>query len=274
LATVRTALICHHDNRSSLAVLPAWLESFSDLVAIVEIVEPRRRKFTRLRAEARRSGWRLADVLAFRVYHRLRFARADARRTDLLDGDLMVRYGLPAEGVPVLQTTDANSESTREFLERAAPDVVFARCKQLLRPEVFETASRGTVVAHPGICPEYRNAHGCFWALARRDLDRVGATLLRIDEGVDTGPVLGYYHAPFDESRESHVVIQHRVVFENLDRIAADLTAFAAGDLVAVDTSGRDSRAWGQPRLSDWLRWKRAARRRTRTAPMTRVGRT
>jgi folate-dependent phosphoribosylglycinamide formyltransferase PurN len=272
LARVRTALICHGENRSSLGVLPAWLGSFSELVAIVEIEEPRTRVFKRMRAERRRSGWRLLDVLAFRLYYRLRWARSDTRRTDLLDGDLVVRYGLPPKDVPVLQTGDANSERTREFLEQAAPDVVFVRCKQLLRPEIFEIASRGTVVAHPGICPEYRNAHGCFWALARRDLDHVGATLLRIDEGVDTGPVLGYYTAPYDETRESHVLIQHRVVFDNLDAIAGDLQAFAEGTLTPVDTTGRESAAWGQPRLTDWIRWKRAARRRTRTAPLPGLG--
>jgi methionyl-tRNA formyltransferase len=127
---------------------------------------------------------------------------------------------------------------------------------------VFEVPARGTVVAHPGVCPEYRNAHGCFWALARRDLDRVGSTLLQIDEGVDTGPVLGHYTADFDEVRDTHVVIQHAVVFENLERIAADLLAHAAGTLEPIDTDGRASRVWGQPRLTDWLRWKRAARRR------------
>ena len=50
---------------------------------------------------------------------------------------------------------------------------------------------------HPGICPEYRNAHGCFWALANRDLNKVGMTLLRIDKGVDTGPTFGYYTYPY-----------------------------------------------------------------------------
>jgi hypothetical protein len=271
---MRTALICHEGNRSSREVLPAWLASFSELVAIVEIVEPRSRVVPRIRAERRRSGWRLLDVLAFRAYYRVRHARRDARLIASLDDDLAERYGATPSGVPVLQTIDANSEGTREFLEQAAPDIVFARCKQLLRPEVFNTARDGTVVVHPGVCPEYRNAHGCFWALARRDLDRVGATLLNIDEGVDTGPVLGYYTAAYDEASESHVLIQHRVVFGNLDRIAADLTAFASGGLEPVDTSGRDSRVWGQPRLSDWVRWKRAARRRTRTRAVEGVGRT
>jgi methionyl-tRNA formyltransferase len=164
-------------------------------------------------------------------------------------------------GVPVHRTSDPNDEATRRFLESIAPDVTLARCKTLLRKEIFDVPRCGTVVLHPGVCPEYRNAHGCFWALARRDLGRVGATLLRIDEGVDTGPTYRYYHADIDELRESHTVIQHRVVFDNLDEIADDLQALADGRLERIDTSGRESAAWGQPRLTDHLRWKRAARR-------------
>ena len=54
-------------------------------------------------------------------------------------------------------------------------------------------------------------------------------------------------------------MIQHRV--DNLPEIAADLRRIAAGEAQPLDVSGRASAAWGQPRLTDWLRWKRAARR-------------
>ena len=49
-------------------------------------------------------------------------------------------------------------------------------------------------------------------------------TLLRVDRGVDTGPVYGYFSYPFDERRESHHVIQQRVVLDNLDAIGRMLT--------------------------------------------------
>ena len=127
---------------------------------------------------------------------------------------------------------------------------------------MFELARFGSYALHPGICPEYRNAHGCFWALARRDLGRVGMTLLRIDRGIDTGPVLLQASYPFDEVRESHHVIQGRVVFENLDAIGNTLRAIARGQPPPpIDTAGRASATWGQPRLTDYVRWKRAAHR-------------
>jgi folate-dependent phosphoribosylglycinamide formyltransferase PurN len=258
---VRTALICHSDNPISFEVLPAWLSSFSEVVAVVVISERSARIVQRIKAERRRSGWRLLDVLAFRLYYRLRFARRDHEWLAEQHEALRVRYGAPPEGLPVHHTTDPNSEATRAFLEQAEPDLVLARCKTILRPEIFTIPVAGTVVVHPGICPEYRNAHGCFWALSRRDLDRVGATLLQIDEGVDTGPVLAYYHADFDEVADTHVAIQHKVVFENLDAIAEHMQAHHRGALRRIDTTGRDSAVWGQPRLTDWLKWKRAARR-------------
>ena len=163
--------------------------------------------------------------------------------------------------VPVLRTHSPNSPEAEAFVRGLRPDVMIARCKTLLKESVFSTPTRGTFVMHPGVCPEYRNAHGCFWALARGDHGRVGMTLLRIDRGVDTGPVYGYYSYPFDEAAESHSVVQARVVFDNLDALARKLKEIGRGEAAPLDTAGRESGEWGQPWLTSYLRWKRRARR-------------
>ena len=159
-------------------------------------------------------------------------------------------------------TATPNSDATAGFLRECAPDLVIARCKVLLRENIFTMPRAGTFVLHPGICPEYRNAHGCFWALANRDLSNVGLTLLQVDRGVDTGPVYGYYRYPFDETVESHIVIQHRAAFENLDAIAEKLREIERGVAQPLETGGRTGAVWGQPWLSAYLRWKREAGRR------------
>lgn len=255
---MRTVLICHHDNHLNREVMPAFLASFSDLAGVVLITETRERRRRRLRREWQRSRLRIVDVLAFQVYYRLTLAGRDRDWVRARVEDELARWPAVTEA-PVHETADPNSEGTRAFIASAAPDLVLARCKTLLRREIFTIPRAGTVVLHPGICPEYRNAHGCFWALARRDLQRVGATLLRIDEGVDTGPNFAYYTASVDECGESHIVIQHRVVFDNLKSIAADLRRVASGQAEPIDVTRRPSAAWGQPRLTDYLRWKRSA---------------
>ena len=162
----------------------------------------------------------------------------------------------------MLTTRDPNSADAERFIKGRGPDIVLALCKTLLKPRIFSIPKHGTFVLHPGICPEYRNAHGCFWALANDDVSKVGMSLLRIDAGVDTGPVYGHYTYSYDEVLESHVVIQQRVVVENLDVVREKLTAICDGSANPIDTSGRQSATWGQPWLTRYIKWKYKAKRR------------
>ena len=237
------------------------------LAGIVEISGDRRRFWRVLRRERARSGTiGLLDAIAFRAMSWLRHRTADAEWLDREVERLRVRYPASLDLVPRVTVADPNSDESRAFIASLAPDLIIARCKFILKPSIFTLATHGSFALHPGICPEYRNAHGCFWALANRDLDRVGMTLLRIDAGVDTGPVYLQATCDFDECRESHIVIQYRVVLENLDAIGRRLIAAARGQHTPLSTAGRRSATWGQPRLSTYLRWKADARRSRRDA--------
>jgi methionyl-tRNA formyltransferase len=217
--------------------------------------------------EIRRVGWfRFLDVLAFRAYARLRLAGRDAAWKEEAVRRLRERCPADLNAVPRLVVSSPNSEEARAFIAGVRPDVAIARCKVILKREVFELPRAGTFVMHPGICPEYRNAHGCFWALVNRDLDRVGMTLLRVDAGIDTGPVYLHGTCEIDEIQESHTVIQYRAVIENLDAIGRILLSLCRGEHVPpVNVEGRTSATWGQPRLTDYVRWKWAARRNSRS---------
>ncbi len=262
---MRTALIYHVGDALSGDGLARWLASFSDLVGVIAIAEPHRRLWKRIRREWQRSGpLRFLDVLAFRLYYQARLARPDrAWEAAALDG---LRTAFPAPDSPPaeLRVASPNSPEAEAFLRARAPDLIIARCKSLLRKGVFTIPRHGTFVMHPGICPDYRNAHGCFWALAEGDRANVGMTLLRIDEGIDTGPVFGHYRCEFDAVRDSHVVIQNKVVLDNLAALREKLLEIDSGRATPVDTSGRPSREWGQPRLTAYWRWRRAARARRR----------
>ncbi|WP_430390371.1 formyltransferase family protein [Dyella sp. 20L07] len=256
---MRTVLICHLADAFDREGLAAWLASFSDLVGVVVLNETPQQKRARVRREVRRVGLlRFLDVIAMRLYQRLALAKADHQWTTRALDDMRSRYGV-APHVPQLIASDVNDASVVAFLKNAAPDVVLARCKQLLKKRLISIPRVGCFVLHPGICPEYRNAHGCFWALSQRDMDRVGMTLLKVDAGVDTGPVYGYYTYPFDEQRESHIVIQYRVVLENLDALALRFQDIFRGSAPVIDTRDRRSGSWGQPWFSRYVRWQRAA---------------
>jgi len=239
------------------------LASFTDLVGIVEIHEDGARAKQRIKSEIRRVGFlRFAfDVMPYRLYSRLIDSATDHSWEKNKIDELCERYPDIPETTEILVTESPNSDAVKDFMSRLAPDMAVARCKTLIKEEIFSIPPDGTLVLHPGVCPEYRNAHGCFWALANNEPDKVGMTLLKIDAGVDTGPIYGYYSYPFDARSETPAIIHNRVVYDNLDALQEKILEVHAGKADAIDTAGRKSGVWGQPWLSRYFKLKRRAAR-------------
>jgi methionyl-tRNA formyltransferase len=266
---MRTLLICHEGADLDREGLARWFGSFSTFAGTLVVREPHGRLRKRIAREIDRVGvFRFLDVLAFRVYHAIAHAAADRAWEQRELQRLRTAYPNRPDA-PELIASSPNSAEAERFIRDRRPDLVVARCKTLLAERIFSIPRLGTFVMHPGICPEYRNAHGCFWAKASGDYDNIGMTLLRIDKGVDTGPVYGYFRVVSDAG-ESHVVTQHRVVTDHLDAIREKLLAIAAGAAAPIDISGRRSAAWGQPWLSAHLRMRHARRSDPETVALRR----
>jgi len=215
-----------------------------------------------MKFEYKRSGlFRFIDVLLFRVYYKLFQSRKDDEWERKTFDSLYKLYPKINKETEIIYTHNANSDEAENFLKHHQPDVVLARCKQLLKKEIFNIPTTGTYVLHPGITPEYRNAYGCFWAIASGDYTNVGTTLLQIDEGIDTGPVYGYFKYDWDVLRDSHLVIQHRTIIDNLEDIQNLLISIHNQTAKKIDTRGRKSGIWGQPRLSTYIKLKATARK-------------
>jgi hypothetical protein len=252
---MRTLLVCHADAQLDRDGLARWLASFSTLTGVLVLHEPPGRFRRRVAREIRRVGiWRFLDVLAFRAYYFL-FQAAGDRLMERRELEWLRACFPEPSGAQELAAASPNSAEAEAFIRQCQPDLVIARCKTLLRERIFSIPRLGTYALHPGICPEYRNAHGCFWAMAQGDHDNVGTTLLRIDEGVDTGPVFGYFRVDADAS-ESHVAVQHRAVLDHLDAIRDTLRSIETGRAVPIATGGRRSAVWGQPWLTALLRMR------------------
>ena len=261
-ALMKTVLICHDGAHLDQVGLARWMGSFTDLAGIIVLRESKQRMWQRVRKEIQRSGLlRFADVAAFRLYYRMFLAQRDRAWEEAELTRLKQQYPESQTAPRICYTNSPNSSEARAFLKEIAPDLMIARCKTLLKPEVFSIPRHGTFVLHPGMCPEYRNAHGCFWALANGEPEKVAVTLLRIDTGVDTGPVYGYFSCNFDSLNDSHIVIQTKAVTANLDAIRLKLEEIVAGSASAITTQGRHTAVWGQPWLTKYFAWKRSAQR-------------
>lgn len=257
----RTVLICHHDDLLNRVGLARWLAATTSLAGVIVIQENRQRQSKRIRKEIQRVGWlRFADVLAFRLYFKLFLAKPTRAWEEQTLTTLCEQFPTVTEATRWLSVTSPNAPEVESFLREAQPNLVIARCKTLLKKSIFTVPTHGTFVMHPGICPQYRNAHGGFWALAMNDRANVGMTLLKIDAGIDTGPVYGYFRCEFDELSESHAVIQHKTVFDNLITLRDRLLDIYRGVAEPQSTAGLPSHEWGQPWLTAFWRYRALAK--------------
>jgi methionyl-tRNA formyltransferase len=75
-------------------------------------------------------------------------------------------------------------------LRALRPDLLLVwSYSMLLPPELIAVAPLGAVNVHGGLLPEYRGGHVMNWAIANGETE-TGITLARVDEGIDTGPVI------------------------------------------------------------------------------------
>jgi methionyl-tRNA formyltransferase len=92
--------------------------------------------------------------------------------------------------VHVYQPERIREPSAREFIERAEPDaVVIIAYGQIIPADLLTIPKYGWINLHASLLPKYRGAAPVQWAIVNGET-RTGITSMRIDPGMDTGPIL------------------------------------------------------------------------------------
>ena len=148
-----------------------------------------------------------------------------------------VRLAAEAAGIPVITDVPSGEDFVarlRELDVDAAPVVAYGH---LLRPDVLAVPKRGWVNLHFSVLPAWRGAAPVQRALIAGD-EVTGATTFLLDEGMDSGPVLGTL---------TETVRPRDTSGDLLDRLA---TA-GAGLLVATLDALEDGTLHPQPQPAD-----------------------
>ena len=99
-------------------------------------------------------------------------------------------------GVPVLEADGVRSGPGRAVLDRLEPDaLVVVAYGELLSPEVLDVPRLGTVNLHFSLLPRWRGAAPVQRAILEGD-EVTGVSVMLLDEGLDTGPVLDRAEVP------------------------------------------------------------------------------
>ena len=101
-----------------------------------------------------------------------------------------------AAGIPVVQPPRLRDPEWPDRLRAYAPDVaVVIAFGQILPRAVLEVPTRGSINVHASILPKYRGAAPIAWAIIRGETE-TGVSIMQMDEGMDTGPVLTTRRTP------------------------------------------------------------------------------
>jgi methionyl-tRNA formyltransferase len=136
-------------------------------------------------------------------------------------------------GVPVLQPVKLRTPPFSEELRQYAPDVcVVTAYGKILPKELLELPPRGCVNVHASLLPRFRGAAPIQWAIAHGDTE-TGVSLMVMDEGLDTGPVLAERRLPIAPDETS------ATLHEKLSRLGGELLrealpAYLRGELTPV----------------------------------------
>lgn len=101
-----------------------------------------------------------------------------------------------AEGIPLFQPERLRRVEAVEHVRAWAPDlIVVAAYGQILRPSILEIPRLGVLNVHASLLPRWRGAAPVQAALLAGDTV-TGVTIMKLDEGMDTGPVVAKREVP------------------------------------------------------------------------------
>ena len=106
-----------------------------------------------------------------------------------------VKDAAVAAGLAVYQPQKIKSDEALEYFKRVAPDVVaIIAYGQIIPQRLIEIPRLGWINLHGSLLPKYRGAAPVHRAILNGET-RTGLTTMRIDAGLDTGPMLLKYES-------------------------------------------------------------------------------
>lgn len=133
-------------------------------------------------------------------------------------------------GLPILQPVTLRDAAAVDALRMWAPDVlVVAAFGQILRQPVLDLPPHGCINVHASLLPRWRGAAPIQYAIRAGD-GETGVTIMRMDAGLDTGPMLSQHAIPIDQ-RETGATLHDKLADLGARALPGVLSAYLAGEI-------------------------------------------
>jgi len=144
-----------------------------------------------------------------------------------------VKLAAGAAGVPIYQPKSLRKPEAAEPLRAWSPDViVVAAFGQILRPHVLTLPLHGCLNVHASLLPRWRGASPIQHALLAGDAT-TGITLMQMDEGLDTGPMLAQEALPI-APEETSATLHDRLAALGAEMLRRHLDDVLAGRIAPL----------------------------------------
>ena len=132
--------------------------------------------------------------------------------------------------LPVLQPLKARDEKFIAELRALTPDlIVVVAYGQILPPAILALPKFGCVNVHTSLLPKYRGAAPIQRAIADGEKE-TGVTIMQMDAGLDTGPVLTLRRTPITAADDSKI-LHDRLAQLGAELLAETLAGYVAGSI-------------------------------------------
>ncbi len=134
-------------------------------------------------------------------------------------------------GLPVIQPQRMREPEAQAQLQAWAPDlIVVAAFGQILRANVLDLPRLGCINVHASLLPRWRGASPIHAAILHGD-PQSGVSIMRMDPGIDTGPVLAQ-RAVEILSTDTAESLSDKLAGCGADLLIETLPGYLAGDIV------------------------------------------
>jgi methionyl-tRNA formyltransferase len=134
-------------------------------------------------------------------------------------------------GVPVYQPERVKRPESVDYLRSLAPEaMVVVGYGQIIPQSIIDIPPLGILNVHASLLPKYRGAGPIQWAIVNGEAV-TGVTIMRIDAGLDTGPMLLKVETVIGAD-ETALDLGRRLSLMGADLLVEALDALAAGRVV------------------------------------------
>ena len=146
-------------------------------------------------------------------------------------------------GLDVWQPTKVRTAEFAERLRTLEADVaVVVAYGRILPLAVLEAPRAGCVNVHASLLPRWRGAAPIQWSIVHGD-EETGVTLMQMDEGMDTGPILATA-ATRIEAADDAATLSERLSNMGAALLREQLPRYLAGELTPKPQDDAASRRW------------------------------